>query len=163
MGSIDKTMEEIVTRGSFCHFLIKEFLQCTGLDFRCRCSKNYALTLLDWHVEITRYIEILIGSIATLLLLRILHATIPVWGKNKLILLGELHIKVWITCIHTSLDTIIHCRILTGCCSILMGKLTHASECQEWTETQGGSRMTIHHGVSDQDAIFIMLKYDLLF
>lgn len=25
MGSIDKTMEEIVTRGSFCHFLIKSF------------------------------------------------------------------------------------------------------------------------------------------
>ena len=109
MGSIDKTMEEIVTRGSFCHFLIKKFLQCTGLDFRCRCSKDYALTFLDWHLKITRYIKVLIGSIATLLLLRILHTTIPVWGKNKLILLGELHIKVWITCIHTSLDTIIHC------------------------------------------------------
>ena len=39
-----------------------------------------------------------------------------------------------------------------------MGKLTHAAERQERTETKCSGRMTVNQRIADQDSIFIMLE-----
>ena len=136
MRRIHQAMEEIITWRTLIYFFFKEFLQATGLDFRSRGSKDDSLTLLDTHLEISWHIEVFIRSITSLLLLRIFHATIPIWAEFKLVLLRELHIEIWIASIHASLDSVVYSRIVTRCSGILMCKLADATESQEWTETK---------------------------
>ena len=162
VGCCYQTMIEIITRYTLIHFLIKEFFQCRSLNLWGRTREDDTLALFDWHLEITRYVEILVRSIATLLFLGILHATIPVGLEDKLILLWELHVKVRITGIHTGLDTIIHLTILTAGSTILMGKLTYGAESQEWAETQGCGRMGIFQRITNQNTILIVLENYLL-
>ena len=163
MCSIHQAMEEIIARCTFIHLFIKEFLQAGSLDFRCSCSKDDRLAFLDIHLEISWHIEVFIRSITSLLLLRVFHPTIPIWAEFKLVLLGELHIEIRITCIHTGLDAMIYLRIITRCGSILMSKLTDTAESQKRTETKGCSRMAVYQGIANQNAILIMLEYNFLF
>ena len=116
MSSIDQTMEEVVARRTLVNLCVKKFLQATGLDFRSSCRKDDSLALLDTHFEISWNIEVFIRSITSLLLLWIFYSTIPVWAEFKLVLLRELHIKVWITSIHASLDSVVYSRIVTRSC-----------------------------------------------
>ena len=113
MGSIDQTMEEIIAWRTLIHFLVEECLQTARFDFGCGSGKDDGLTLLDVHLEIAGNIEVLIGSIAALLLLGILHTTIPVGLEDEIILLGELHEQVGITGIHTCLDAIVDLSIIS--------------------------------------------------
>ena len=81
-------------------------------------------TLVDAHSATTlrfrpflafrRHVEVLVGSVATLLLLRILHATIPIGLEHEVVVLAELHVEVGISGIHTSLYTLLHFTILTN-------------------------------------------------
>ena len=99
-------------------------------------SEYDAFTLLDFHFEVTRYIEVFVEVITSFLFLRIFHTTIPVWLEYKFILLVELHVQIWITSIHTSLDTIVHYTIFTASCWVFVSILTYTAESQERTETQ---------------------------
>ena len=86
MGGIDQTVEEVVTRRTQRYLFLEKFLQLARLNLRGRCGKDNALAFLDAHLEIARHVQILIGGISTLLLLRIFHATIPVGMEDELIL-----------------------------------------------------------------------------
>ena len=125
VGSSQETVIEIVTRLSNVDFLLKERLQRRTLNLLGRCSKDDTLTLLDSHLEIAGYIEVFVGSIATLLLLGVLYAAIPIWSEDELVFLVELHVEVGVSSIHTCLDTIVNGVILPGSGSILMRKLAH--------------------------------------
>ena len=85
MSCINKTMEEVVARRTLVYFLIEETLQATSLAGRCRCGEHDSLALLDVHLEIARHIKVLVRSIATLLLLRILNARYQSGWKTKLL------------------------------------------------------------------------------
>ena len=94
--------------------------------------------------------------IATLLLLRILHATIPVGVVYKLALLVGLHIEFGIARIHACLDTVVHYLILLVHLPVLMSKLTHAAEGQEGAQAQGSGRMGFKQSVTDEDTVLVM-------
>ena len=159
VGGIDETVEEVIARGALFDFGIEQPLQTGGLALRCGSGKDDALALLDVHLEISGHVEVLIGSVATLLLLGILDSAIPVGNEVELVLLGELHIEVGVAGIHTGLDTIVYLKILARSHRILMGKLAHTAESQERTETQRGGRVGIYQRVADKDAVLIMLEH----
>ena len=115
MGSRYQTVIEIITRHTQIQFFLEHTLQRTRFHLRRRSCEDNGLTLLDRHLEITRYIKILIRSIATLLLLRIFYATIPVGLEDKLIFLIELHEQIGIALVHTCLDTVVNQLIITAC------------------------------------------------
>ena len=87
MGSVDEAMEEVVTRRALVHLFVEESLQRACLYLACRSGEDNTLALLDVHLEISGNIEVLIRCISTFLLLRILHAAIPVGHEYKLVLL----------------------------------------------------------------------------
>ena len=87
VGGCYQTVIEVVTRNTKTDFILKQFLQGRRLNLRCRTGEDDALALLDRHLEIARYIEVLIRGIATLLLLRVLDTTIPVRLEYELVLL----------------------------------------------------------------------------
>ena len=114
------------------------------------------------HFKITRYIQIFVEVIPTLLFFRILDASIPIRTEVELILFAQLHVKFRISRIHTCLDTVLYYIITTAGLRILMCILTYATECQIRTEPQDRIRMRIYQCVTDQDTIFMMYKQFLL-
>ena len=158
MGGSDQTVVEVISRHALSHLLVEERHERRGLDLRGRGREDDALAFLDRHLEIARHIQVLVGGIAALLLLRILDAAIPVGTEDKLVLLGELHKEVGIASIHTGLDAVVHLTVLTTGCRILVGELTHGTEGQERTEAQGGGRMGLDQGIADKDAVLVVLE-----
>ena len=162
MGCSHQAMIEVITGHAVSHLFVEELLQCTGLGSRRRSGEDDTLTLLDIHLEVARNIQVFVRGIATLLLLRILHTTIPVRLENELVLLRELHEQVGIAGIHTGLDTIFYLMILTAGRRILMRKLADRAESKERTETQRGSRVSVLQCITDKDAILIVMEHHFL-
>ena len=163
MSGIHQAVEEIVARRPFIHLLVEERLQTACADAGRRSGKDNALTFLDIHLKVTRYVEVLIRRISSLLFLRILHPPVPVGLEDELVLLTELHVQIRIAGIHTSLDAVVHRLIVATGHGILMRELSHATECKERTEAKRSSRMCILQRITDQDPVLIMLEHHFLF
>ena len=100
--------------------------------------------------------------VATLLLLGVLHTTVPVGAINELALLVGLHIEFGIARIHACLDTVVHHLILLVHLPVFMCKLTYAAEGQEGAQAQGSGRMGFKQSVTDENAVLVMYE-SLLF
>ena len=158
MGGCNQAMIEIVARSAQRDLLVEERLQRARLDGRGRSGEDDALALLDRHLEVAGHVEVLVGEVATLLLLGILHAAIPVGLEHELVLLGELHVQIGIPGIHTGLDTIIYFVILAAGHRVFVGQRLDRAECQERTEAQRSGRVGIVQSVANEDAILIGLE-----
>ena len=156
-------MEEIVAWRAAVDLLLEQFLQSLCLYLACRRREDDAFAFLYRHLEITRNVKVLVGSVSTFLLLGIFNAPIPVGLENKLVFLAELHIEIRISCIHACAYTIVHFLVSTACRRVLVRELTHASESHKRTETQSRGRMGVDKRISQQDTVFIVLEHYFLF
>ena len=155
-------MIEVVAGHTQGDLVVEHLLQRRSLDLRCRSGEDDALALLDGHLEVAGHVEVLVGGVATLLLLGIFDAAIPVGHEDEVVLLRELHIQIGITGIHTGLDAVVHLLVLAAGRHVLMGELTHRAECQEGTEAQGRCRMGVDQCIANEDSVLISLEDGLL-
>ena len=83
--------------------------------------------------------------------------------EYKLVFLAKLHVEERITCIHLCTNTIVNLFVGTTCRRVLMSELADTPEGQEWTETESGGRMGIDEGITNQNAILVVLEYHFFF
>ena len=87
VGSINESVVEAVDRQAKSYFLIEEFLQRFWL-YLVDTGRDYNLiTFLCLNLEISRNIEVFHSMIASFLFFLIYEALVPMWIKDKLILL----------------------------------------------------------------------------
>ena len=159
MCRIYQTMIEIIPWSTNLRFKICYLFQLSGLYLRQPGGKDHTLAFLNLQFKITGHIEILIKGISSLQFFRILHSTIPIRLKNKIVFLVQLHVKLGITVIHTSFDTIRHFLIVPVHPCVFMCVLPHTTECQKWAELQSRFGMGVQKRITDDNAVFIMLKH----
>ena len=159
---IDEAVEEVVARVALFHLRLEQFLQRVATDFGGRGREDDALALLDLHFEVAGHVEVLVGSIATLLLLGIFDAPVPIGTEDELVLLAELHVEVGIAGVHARLDAIVDGRVVAAGRVVLVCERPHASESQEGLEAQCRSRVGVVECVADKDAVLVMLEHHFL-
>ena len=128
VGGGDQTMVEVVAGHAQVYLLLEKALQRARLDGLRRGGEDDALVLLDGNLEIAWHVEVLVGGVATLLLLRVLDATVPVGLEDELAFLVELHVEVGIAGVHAGLDAVLHLVILTAGHAVLVRELPHRAE-----------------------------------
>ena len=87
VGSINESVVEAVDRQAKSYFLIEEFLQGFWLNLLDAGRDDNLVAFLCLNLEISRNIEVFHSMIASFLLFLIYEALVPMWVKDKLILL----------------------------------------------------------------------------
>ena len=124
-------------------------------------AEDNALALLDVELEVAGNVEVLVGGVAALCLLGIIHAAIPVGAEHPLGFLVELHEEFGIAGVHAGLDAILHLLIVAVGARVLMGEFAHASEGQPGLQTQRRLAVGVEQGVAYKDAVLEVLEHQL--
>ena len=127
----------------------------TSVHFAHASGEDDSVALLHVHLKVARHIQVLGVRNASLLILDILDAFIPVRVEHKLRLVVHLHKEFRIAFVHACGNAVRHFLVIATCHLVFNAKVVGIAERQEWTELECGLRVSIYQGVADKDTILV--------
>ena len=140
-------LQAVIEASAWCtgvYFILVHAAQVASVHLLSASREHQCLAFLDVDLKIAWDIQVLAIRDATLHVLDIFNAFVPVGVKNKPWLVIELHVECGITLIHAGGNTILHLTIFLTGNRVLNTQVVSIAECQEWAELQRGLRVRLH-------------------
>ena len=155
LSTVFQAIIETRARRSALDFVFIHLGEGTRVDLAGTCREHNGLTLLDVDFKIPGHIKILGVGDATLLVLDILNAIVPMRIEYKTRLVIELHVEGGIPRIHARRNAVGRFLVFTTGHTVFYTQVVGVAESKKRAELQGSLGVSLDQRVTYQDAVFV--------